>query len=232
MKKPEQLFKRGLIVSCQALEDEPLHGSEIMAKMATAAKMGGAIGIRANTPQDIRAICSAVDLPVIGIYKKVYKGFDVYITPTFETARVIAEAGCHMIALDATPRPRPEGENLADIIRRIHDEFDLPVMADCSTAEEAIRAVKLGADAVGSTLSGYTSYSAKSPEPDFKMLGEMVKNAGAPVIAEGRFHYPDQVVRALQMGCHAVVVGGAITRPHETTQRFVEQIRSSQADKS
>lgn len=203
-----------------------------MAKMAVAAKMGGAIGIRANTPPDIRAISSATDLPIIGIYKKVYEGFDVFITPTFAAARAVAEAGCAMIALDATPRPRPEDEDLAEIIRRIHNELDLPVMADCSTAEEAIRAAELGADVVSSTLSGYTLYSPKSAEPDFAMISRMLERVDAPVFAEGHFHYPEQVTRALKMGCHAVVVGGAITRPQEITRRFVEMIKITQKDKS
>jgi N-acylglucosamine-6-phosphate 2-epimerase len=226
MLEVKSVFPRGLIVSCQALEHEPLHGSEIMARMAQAAQMSGAVGIRANTPQDIRAIRAAVALPVIGIYKQVHEGCDVFITPTFETAREIAEAGSTMIATDATARPRPRGEKLADLIARIHGELGLPVMADCSTAQEALEAARLGVDVVSSTLSGYTAYSPKTADPDFAMLEILVRDAGVPVIAEGRFHHPDQVARALEMGCHAVVVGGAITRPQEITKRFTDRIAS------
>ncbi len=224
MKTVTDLFPRGLIVSCQALEHEPLHGSEIMAKMAVAAQMSGAIGIRANTAPDIRAIRAAVSLPIIGIFKQVHAGFDVFITPTFATARAIAEAGTDMIALDATGRPRPEGEDLGRLIERIHDELGLPVMADCSTVEEALSAAQLGVDVVSSTLSGYTPYSPKTVDPDFAMVETLVKQVEVPVIAEGRYHHPDQVARALEMGCHAVVVGGAITRPQEITKRFVDRI--------
>ena len=224
MKTVTEVFPRGLIVSCQALEHEPLHGSEIMARMARAAEMSGAVGIRANTPQDIRAITAAVALPVIGIFKQDHEGFDVFITPTFESARAVAEAGSVMVALDATPRPRPNGEDLATIVRRLHEECGVLVMADCSTAEEAIRAAGIGCDVVSSTLSGYTPYSPKLEGPDFEMLEKVLATVKVPVIAEGRYHHPDTVARALEMGCHAVVVGGAITRPQEITKRFVDRI--------
>lgn len=225
MRKVTEIFPRGLIVSCQALENEPLHGSEIMARMALAAQMSGAVGIRANTPADIRAIRTTVQLPIIGIYKKEYPGSEVYITPTFEEAREIAHAGSDMIALDATSRPRPKGETLQELIARIHEELDLPVMADCSTLEEAIEAERHGAETVSTTLAGYTPYSRKTEGPDFELLAEILAHVRVPVIAEGRYHYPDQVARALEMGAYAVVVGGAITRPQEITQRFVERIR-------
>lgn len=225
MRHPKEIFPRGLIVSCQALEHEPLHGSHIMARMALAAQQGGAVGIRANTPEDIRAIREMVSLPIIGIYKREYEGSDVYITPTFDEARAIAEAGAEMIALDATLRPHPNGETLGGLIRRIHDELDLPVMADCSTLEEAVEAARLGADVVSSTLAGYTPYSRKTEGPDFDLLREMLQQVNVPVFAEGRFHTPEQVAQALAMGCYAVVVGGAITRPQEITARFAAAVR-------
>ena len=224
MKTVTEIFPRGLIVSCQALPHEPLHGSDIMARMARAAQMSGAIGIRANTPQDIRAIKAAVDLPVIGIFKQDHDGFDVFITPTFETAKAVAEAGSDMVALDATPRPRPSSETLADLVKRIHDELNVLVMADCSTPEEAIHAAELGCDVVSTTLSGYTPYSPKLPGPDFDMLEKILAAVKVPVIAEGRYHTPEHVAQALKMGAHAVVVGGAITRPQEITKRFVDFI--------
>lgn len=226
MKKVTEIFRRGLIVSCQALDDEPLHGAEIMARMALAAERGGAVGIRANTPADIRAIRAAVRLPIIGIYKRVYEGSDVYITPTFAEAQAVAQAGADMVALDATARPRPKGETLAELVGRIHGELGVPVMADCATVEEAVRAAELGCDVVASTLAGYTSYTRMTEGPDFELLAEMLRRSPVPVFAEGRFHTPEQAARALEMGCYAVVVGGAITRPHEITARFAAAIRT------
>jgi N-acylglucosamine-6-phosphate 2-epimerase len=224
MKTFSKIFPRGLIVSCQARKGEPLFSSDIMARMAQCAQIGGAIGIRANTPSDIKAIKNRIPLPVIGIYKIVLQESEVYITPTFATACEIAEAGADAIALDATNRPRPNGENLGEIIKRIHEELDLPVMADCSTIEEGIAAVRLGADALATTLSGYTPYSPQKKEPDWQLLSGLIEKAGVPVIAEGRFNTPEDAAKAIQMGAYAVVVGTAITRPQDVTFWFTQAL--------
>jgi N-acylglucosamine-6-phosphate 2-epimerase len=234
MKKFTEIFPRGLIVSCQAREGEPLLGSDIMACMARAAYLGGAIGIRANTPQDISAIKQAVPIPILGIYKIYTIDIDVFITPTFESAKAIADAGADAVALDGTERLRPDNETLQSLIKRIHKELDLPVMADCSTIEEGIKAVAAGADVVASTLAGYTPYSDKTEGPDFRILEGLIKTVEVPVIAEGRFHTPDQAVKALEMGAYTVVVGTAITRPHKITARFSSRINAfinSESDK-
>jgi len=218
--------KGKLIVSCQALEDEPLHGSSIMAKMATAAEIGGAAAIRANSPADIRAIKEAVDLPVIGLYKRGDSG--VYITPTFDDAAAIAAAGADIIALDCTARPRPDGARLRDLLARIHAELGKPVFADISTLEEAQAAAEYGVATAGPTLSGYTdarSISTATAEPDYALLGAMIAALPVPVIAEGRIHSPRQARQALDMGAWAVVVGSAITRPRTITARFASALR-------
>lgn len=214
--------KGRLIVSCQALADEPLHSPHIMARMALAAQQGGAVAIRANSPPDIRAIIEAVPLPVIGLYKDGDSG--VYITPTFDHARQIAEAGAAVIALDATGRDRPNGEHLDDIIRRIHEQLDLPVLADVSTLAEAVQAADLGADMVSSTLSGYTPYSPQQPGPDFDLVQAMVARLDVPVVAEGRIRTPDEARRMLDLGAFTVIVGSAITRPQIVTRWFVDAL--------
>lgn len=215
--------RNGLIVSCQALPHEPLHGAEIMARMALAAQQGGAVGIRANGEADIRAIRQAVPLPIIGIIKDGDTG--VYITPTFDHARRTAEAGADVIALDATGRPRPDGSTAAAIIQRIHVELGKLVMADVSTLEEGQAAELAGADFVAPTLAGYTSYSRQLSGPDFDLLRAMTSTLQAPIIAEGRIMTPDDARLALVYGALAVVVGGAITRPQLITARFAEQLR-------
>jgi len=154
-----------LIVSCQALKGEPLYGTEIMARMAVAAELGGAVAIRTNSPEDIQAIRQAVDLPIFGLYKDKLPDYEGYLTPTLRHARQIAEAGADVICLDATARPRPEGPILADFIRRIKAETGLPVMADISTIEEALQAEQSGADLVSLTMSGYTAYSPEVAAP-------------------------------------------------------------------
>lgn len=220
----EQVFqqiKGKLIVSCQALEQEPLHGSEVMAKMAMAAHMGGAAGIRANGADDITAIKKAVDLPVIGLVKRDYPDSEIYITATKKEVDELLHAGVDIIALDATSRIRPNSETLESLFTYIKAN-DILVMADISTFEEGKRAADLGADCVSTTMSGYTSYSPQKKEPDFYLLKKLVKELSIPVFAEGRISTPEEAKHALDLGAHAVVVGSAITRPQEITKGFAK----------
>lgn len=212
-----------LIASCQALPDEPLYGSDIMVRMARAAKQGGARAIRANSPQDVKAIKDDIGLPVIGIYKDFIEGFEVYITPTMSHVRAIAETGAEIVAIDATGQEHPDG-NLKDFIHRIQDETPCLVMADISTYEEGMQAAEYGADLVSTTLSGYTAYSEKLDGPDLKLVERLAKNCAVPVVAEGKYHTPEQAVAALEHGAASVVVGGAISRPQQITARFVRAL--------
>lgn len=215
-------LKGGLVVSCQAKEGSPFRLPVIMKAMAIAAQESGAVGIRANGYDDIKAIREGVDLPIIGILKKDYPNCDVYITPTFEDAKLVASAGADIIAIDATPRERPNGETLKSLIDRIHNELNLLVMADCSTIEEGLEAAKLGADIVATTMSGYTEYSKHTLDkgPDMLMLKTLIEKAGVPVIAEGRFNEPENVEKALEIGALAVVVGTALTAPEWRMKQF------------
>ena len=211
----------GLIVSCQALPHEPLHGAAIMARMALAAQEGGAVAIRANTPEDIAAIRAAVALPIIGLYKVMMPGYDVYITPTLASAQAVAAAGADVIAVDATRRPRPEFAHLADFFAAVRAATGCLILADVSTTDEGLAAEAAGADLVSTTMSGYTPYSPHLPGPDLAIVRELAGRLQVPLLAEGRYHTPEQVRMALEAGAAAVVVGGAITRPQEITRRFV-----------
>jgi N-acylglucosamine-6-phosphate 2-epimerase len=213
---------RSIIVSCQAREDNPLHGSSFMAAMAQAAEEGGAAGIRANGPEDVAAIRAVTDLPIIGILKRETAGFPVYITPAFKDAEAVSAAGANIIATDATGRLR-DGESPGELIPMIQRRLDKAVMADVATLTEGMAAAALGADIVATTLSGYTAETtaAKGDGPDFALLEALVGNIGKPVIAEGRFWTPEQVSEAFRRGAHAVVIGTAITNPREITRRFV-----------
>ncbi len=217
-------IQRGLIVSCQALPGEPLFGADIMARLAIAAEAGGAAGIRANSPADIQAIRAVTALPLIGLSKVDMIGYDVYITPTLADAVAVAEAGADVIALDATARPHPEG-TLAPFIKRVQDATGKPVLADISTADEALAAQDGGADFVSTTMSGYTPYSPQTSEPDLDLVRRLASVLAVPLIAEGRIAAPEQARAALDAGAWAVVVGGAITRPQQITKRFLEALR-------
>ncbi|MGN7287167.1 N-acetylmannosamine-6-phosphate 2-epimerase [Shouchella clausii] len=217
-------IKGGLIVSCQALEDEPLHGSMIMAKMAKAAKWGNAVGIRANSVEDIQAIKNEVDLPVIGIIKREYPESEVYITPTKAEANELLSTGVDMIAIDATNRKRPNGERVDQLVRHIQANRCL-VMADISTFDEGVEAAKLGVDCISTTLSGYTPYSRQQRGPDFHLLEQLVRELNMPIIAEGRIQTPEEAKKAIELGAYAVVVGSAITRPQLITHTFAEKLK-------
>ena len=218
-----QQIKGGLVVSCQAEEGEPFYAPELMARFAKSAELGGAVGIRAKEP-DIRAIREICRLPIIGIDKVHLDGFHVYITPRIEDAQRIADAGAAIIALDCTPRPRPGGVTMEQLIRHIKEDLQLPIMADISTLEEAVAAERAGADLVATTLSGYTPYSRKTDGPDWDLLRETVQAVKVPVIAEGHLGSPADAQAAFDLGAWAIVIGAAITRPIALTQRFVEAI--------
>lgn len=218
-----KLQKGSLIVSCQARADNPLHGPLFMGAMALAAREGGARGIRANGPVDVRAV-KASGLPVIGINKVFSDDVPVYITPTFAAAAELAAAGADVIALDCTPRPR-QGDAPAEIIRRVRDELGLETFADIATLEEGVLAARMGATYISTTLSGYTDYTEPKPDaPDLELIRALVAHVSVPVVAEGRFNTPELARAAIEAGAHAVVVGTMITNPREITRGFARVV--------
>ncbi len=212
----------GLVVSCQAREGNPLHGPEFMAAMALAAVQGGAIGIRANGATDVAAIRQAIGpgIPIMGIAKETGPDGAVFITPSVASVEPVMRAGAALIALDGTARPRPGGESLAAVVAAIQARGGA-ALADIDTVESARYAVSCGADAVGTTLSGYTPDSRTQEDPDFDLLNHLAAELDVPVFAEGRFWTPEQAKRALSLGASFVVVGTAITNPLAITERFV-----------
>lgn len=217
------IIKDKLIVSCQALEDEPLHSSFIMGKMANAAKIGGAVAIRAQGVEDIIEIKKVTNLPVIGIIKRNYEDSPIYITPTKKEIDELLTTKCEMIAIDATNRNRPNNENLEELINYIKSKNVL-VMADISNYEEAIKAYEYGVDCISTTLSGYTPYTKKLEGPDFELIEKLVKELDIPIIAEGRINTPEELKKALSIGAYSAVVGSAITRPQLITEKFTKAI--------
>lgn len=224
----EKIFKSikgGLIVSCQALEGEPMHSSYIMSCFAVAAARGGAVGIRANTAEDIKAIKKSVPLPVIGLVKHTYPDSSVYITPTIKEIDEVAQSGAEIVALDATARQRPGGVTLKSIIEMSRNKYkDILLMADCATFEEAAEAESLGFDFIGTTLRGYTEQTHNCCLPDIKYIKKLVRCLKTPIIAEGGILYPEQLKKIMETGVFCAVVGGAITRPQSITERFVRAL--------
>ena len=217
-------IKDELVISCQALPGEPLHSSFIMGRMALAAEEAGAKGIRAQGVEDIIEIKKVVDLPVIGIIKRDYDDSEIYITATKKEVEELLETGCEMIALDATDRPRPHGEETIDLVRLIQSKGIL-TMADISTLDEAILAERMGFDCVSTTLAGYTDYSVLVDGPNYDLITDILENTEIPVIAEGKIHTPKQLRKVMDLGVYSAVVGGAITRPQEIAARFLKKMK-------
>ncbi len=225
MKEIFNQIKGKLIVSCQALEDEPLYSSFIMGKMALAATQAGAGGIRANTISDIKEIKKNTNLPIIGIIKRNYGNCNVYITPTIKEVDELVEEGVDIIAIDSTRRQRPDNVELECFVKNIKEKYpNQIVMGDISNVDEAVYSEKIGIDIVGTTLYGYTDYT-KGDNP-LNTLQEVLKAVKIPVIAEGNLDTPEKAKKSIQMGALAVVVGGAITRPKQIAEKFIKAIES------
>lgn len=225
MKEIFNQLKGKLIVSCQALEDEPLYSSFIMGKMALAATQAGAGGIRANTISDIKEIKKNTNLPIIGIIKRNYGNCNVYITPTIKEVDELVEEGVDIIAIDSTRRQRPDNVELECFVKNIKEKYpNQIVMGDISNVDEAVYSEKIGVDIVGTTLCGYTYYT-KGDNP-LNTLQEVLKAVKIPVIAEGNLDTPEKAKKSIQMGALAVVVGGAITRPKQIAEKFIKAIES------
>ena len=222
-------LKGQLIVSCQALPQEPLHSSFIMGRMARAAKEGGAAGIRANTKEDIKEIQEVTGLPIIGIVKRDYPDSAVYITPTMKEIEELMEVKPEIVAIDATGALRPGNVTLADFFHQIKEKYpEQKLMAYCSTIEEALFADELGFDFIGTTMVGYTPQSKglKIEENDFEILRTILKKVKHPVIAEGNVNSPEKAKRVIELGSYAVVVGSSITRPQLITKGYAEAVNS------
>lgn len=190
MKTPKneilEMVRGSIIVSCQALPVEPMYCEEmsLMPYFAKAEQQAGSKVIRTSSVRDVVAIKEKTGMPVIGLIKRNYEGFESYITPTMQEIDELVAAESDVIALDCTDMKRGDG----------------------------------------TTMNGYTPYTTKTDGPNYELVEKLVKALPIPVIAEGRVHYPDQAKKMLELGAHAVVVGGAITRPLEIAQRFYKAI--------
>jgi N-acetylmannosamine-6-phosphate 2-epimerase / N-acetylmannosamine kinase len=222
-----QSLAGGLIVSCQAPDADPFQDPASMARFAQAAERGGAVGIRVNSPPDVAAVRQAVGLPVIGIQKRTQADGKLLITPSFEDARGLVNAGAQVIAIECTARAQRFGA--LDLVRRIRAELQVPVMADIATIDEAIAAQEAGVDLLASTMRGYTEETEQIRvfQPGF--IAALVACLKIPVLAEGRVDTPQQAAEAFRAGAHAVIVGTAITRPEVMTARFVAALSAERA---
>jgi N-acylglucosamine-6-phosphate 2-epimerase len=217
-------LKGGLIVSCQAAPGDPLDHIDTLTRIAISVLRGGAAGLRANGTDCVAAFRRETPLPILGIQKRKIHG-EVSITPDFASARAIAQAGADVVALDCSAARHAAAEPWPELIARIHRELGKPVLADIATFDEAVAAEAAGADAVATTLYGFTPQTAGARAVNWEMVESLAKALRIPLIVEGHISQPHEVRRALDLGAYAVVVGSAITRPESITARFMEAIR-------
>ena len=221
-------LKGKLVISCQALPGEPLYREEggVMTLMAKAALEAGAVAIRAQGITDIQQIKAAFDVPIIGIIKRNYDGYDSYITATMQEVDELVEVGSDIIALDATLRQRGDGTTVNEFVKAIKEKYpEQLLMADISTLEEGLNAAKMGFDLIGTTMNGYTPYTQGETEgPNFELMKQLVEQTGVPIVAEGKIHTPEDLAKAFEQGIYTAVVGGAITRPLEIAKRFIQAV--------
>ena len=214
-----------LIVSCQAYPGEPMRDPRTTGQVAASAVIGGAAAVRVQGLADVQFTRSAVEVPVIGLWKDGHDG--VFITPTLRHALAVANAGAHIVAIDGTRRQRPDSLTLKQTVSGIRAESHALVMADCGSFADAVAAVEAGADLIGTTLAGYTDERPKTAGPDLGLLAEIAgAGLGKPVVAEGRIHTPAQARQALDAGAFAVVVGTAITHPASITGWFKDALEN------
>ncbi len=223
------LMKGTIIVSCQATPGEPLYDRErsVMPLMARAAKLAGAKMIRTSSSRDIIEIKEETGLPVIGLIKREYPGFQGRITMTMCEVDECMAAGADIVSIDCTDCMRGDGLTPAEFLKTVREKYkNIIIMADCATFDEALAAYEAGADLVGTTMNGYTPQTAsEADDPNFELVARLAKALPCPVIAEGRIHTPKQARKMLEQGAWAVVVGGAITRPLEIASRFMTAVR-------
>lgn len=226
-------MRGGLIVSCQVQHDDPCYSEDFVLKMAQSAQWAGAVGIRANSPEQIKLIKDNVDLPMIGLWKIWHDDTDVFITPTLDAAKAVWEAGADIIALDTTAQLTHEGRPAYELLPLVKKEIpEALIFADVSNYEEAKRAVEMGADIVGPTLYGYTEETKQIEEPDLREFARMCRDFKDKtfMIMEGHIYTPEDAIKCLYLGADAVVVGSAITRPHLIAKRFVDLMSGLQSN--
>ncbi|HSY68680.1 MAG TPA: N-acetylmannosamine-6-phosphate 2-epimerase [Edaphobacter sp.] len=225
---PLEAIRGRLIVSCQASEGDPLDDLDTLTRIATSVLRGGAGGLRAEGVAHIAAFRAITQLPIIGIIKTYDANGDVYITPDFRSAKAISDAGADIIALDCTARRLTAAEPWPELVSRIHAELNRSVLADIATLKDALAAERAGADAVATTLYGYTAETANQRNVSWALVRSIVARLTIPVLVEGHITDPQEARTALDLGATAVVVGSAITRPETITARFIQATKNHQ----
>jgi N-acylglucosamine-6-phosphate 2-epimerase len=218
-------LRGGLIVSIQPEPASVLNLPATVALFARCAVANGAAGVRIEGGERIAAVRAAVDVPIVGLVKRAYPGFEPYISPTARELDEIVAAGAEIVAFDATARSRPGGEDVTAMVAAVHARGAF-AMADCATAAELAAAAAAGSDIVGTTLAGYTADTRGRALPALDVLAAAAAS-GVFVILEGGVASPDQAAAGIAAGADAVVVGTALTNLDALVRGFATKVRAA-----
>lgn len=211
-------LRGGLIVSVQAEPASLLDTPETIALLARCAVQNGAAGVRIEGAARIAAVRAALDVPIVGIIKRVHAGFEPYITSTPEEVAEVAAAGADVVAFDATARSRAAGTTVAMLAHAARTHGML-AMADCAASGDLAETLDARVDIVATTLAGYTAPTRDLTLPAFALVAEFA--ARHPfTICEGGIASPDLARRAFSAGARAIVVGTAITNVDARVRAF------------
>ena len=220
---PFSHLRNGLIVSCQVPDDTAINTPEFIAAQALTVIQAGAVAIRAQGIENVKAIAKVVDVPIIGLVKRFDDACPVYITPLVSDVIELEKAGASIVAIDATGRLRPNDQNLQDFITQVRLQTNVLLLADVDSVESAVAAQAMGCEAVATTLSGYTDIPV-SKLPNIELIRQIAKNVEVPIIAEGGFNQPELVAEAFKAGAISVCIGTAITNPYLLTKHFLSAV--------
>jgi N-acylglucosamine-6-phosphate 2-epimerase len=219
------MLKGGLIVSCQARANSPMRALRTIVALAECAELGGAAGVRVDGARNIEAVAKAISLPIVGIHKVVVNGITL-ITPTLDDLPTLVDAGASVVAIELTRRAHPDEKDYVQVLTQVEQQWanrGLTLMADISSFEEGMAALRCGTDLVGTTLAGFTAYTQPSVLPEIHLVEQLAKN-GARVVAEGGYGRPEEARKAIERGAWSVCVGAAITDPTEITRQFARAL--------
>ncbi|MDK2885291.1 putative N-acetylmannosamine-6-phosphate 2-epimerase [Pseudothermotoga sp.] len=210
---------RGIIISCQLEPGDPVQDVSFIVNMARSADYAGAVAVRTNNADHVRAVKDSVNIPVIGLVKD--RNYQAFITPTFEHARDVIKAGADFVAIDCTRSERPV--QLKTLFEEIRSSFpDVGIIADIADEADAELVSALRPDFIATTLCGYTPYTLGCSLPNIELVRGLSRKMSIPIIAEGGYTTLEEVQNAFQNGAYAVVIGTAITRPWITIKKFVD----------
>jgi N-acylglucosamine-6-phosphate 2-epimerase len=215
----DRLPPPGLVVSVMPTSTTPWRTLADMARLAEAAERGGAVAVKVDGPDAVRAVRGATSLPVLAVHIAEDQNGRTVITPSVAHAHDLLDAGADMVELEADAAARAAMGQDAGALLAAVAELGAPVKAGVRRVADGVAAELAGAVVVGSSVLGYGPGGAV-PGPDLGLVADLVAALDVPVSAERGFADLADVAKARALGARYVVVGSAITDPAFLTRSF------------